>query len=112
MNSISKAETTKLVGEEKDTRFPTPRIQELMAMGREINAKNNTAVIARIEANPKFLVNDCDIPTTLQEGCRYNALHMAAKCDNQEIMAYILNKVGSNQFMTLLYPNKNVNDIK
>jgi hypothetical protein len=63
----------KQVGEEKDTRFPTPKIQELTSMAREIRMKNNDAVIARIENNPKILVNDCDRPTTVQEGCRYNA---------------------------------------
>lgn len=102
----------KPLGEEKDTRFPTPKIQELTAMAREINAKNNAAVIARIEANPKMLINDCDRPTTVQEGCRYNALHVAAKCDNHEIIKYILNKVGSYEFMTLMYPNKSKEGIR
>lgn len=114
MNSIVNNNSTpkKVLGEEKDTRFPTPKIQELTAMAREIAAKNNSAVKARVDANPKMLINDCDLPTTVQEGCRYNSLHIAAKCDNHEIVAYILNKVGSLHFMSILYPNKSVVAIK
>lgn len=109
MNSVTKLcvdLSKKLVIEEKDTRFPTPKIQELTAMAREINAQNNDAVKARVKANPKILINDCDRPTTVQEGCRYNALHVAAKCDNDKIISYILDKVGSVKFMSWLYPNK------
>jgi hypothetical protein len=91
-------------GEEKDNRFPTPKCQELTMMGREVNTMKNELVIGRILANPRVLVTDCDVPTTVQEGCRYNALHIAAKSNNSQIIAYILNTVSSYEYMKLLFP--------
>lgn len=44
----------------------------------------------------------------MQEGCRYNALHIAAKSKNAIITEFILQTVGSPSFAKLLYGDESV----
>jgi hypothetical protein len=86
--------------------FKAPNVHELMTLAYDIKFQNNEAIKASVEGNPRMLLSDCDRPHILHEGCRHNALHIAAKYNNHEIIAFILNAVGSEQFMSRLYPKK------
>lgn len=118
LDSISKpdkksnGDVKRLVGEEKDTRFPSPKVQELCLLAREITANKTSSMIAKVKANPRMLITESDVPTTLQEGCRYNALHIAAKCNNKEALAFVIDTVSSMEYMKLLYPKDSLLTIK
>jgi len=85
----------------------SPKAHDLLMMGREILTKQNDKVRERIENNPRILCTDTEVPTTLHEGCKYNALHLAAKCNNVEILQHILNLISSLEFMKRIYPTVN-----
>ncbi|ODN01075.1 Ankyrin repeat and LEM domain-containing protein 2 [Orchesella cincta] len=85
----------------------SPKAHDLLMMGREILTKQNDKVRDRIEKNPRILCTDTEVPTTLHEGCKYNALHLAAKCNNTEILQHILNLISSLEFMKRIYPTVN-----
>lgn len=55
----------------------------------------------------KFIINFC-----FQEGPRYNALHIAAKSKNLEIVKLILDSVTNVDFISHLYDDNDINSCK
>ena len=55
--------------------------------------------------NPRYLVNAGDAPEVLKPGTRYNALHVATRCDKLEFCREILSIIESIEFWTKLYPD-------
>ncbi|CAL8079612.1 unnamed protein product [Orchesella dallaii] len=82
----------------------SPKAHDLLMMGREILTLQSDKVRDRIERNPRILCTDTEVPTTLHEGCKYNALHLAAKSNNVDILQHILNLISSLEFMQRIYP--------
>lgn len=74
--------------------------------GREIITKQNEKVFERISKNPRILCTDTEFPTILQEGCKYNALHLAAKSNNFEVMKRILDLISCIDFLRQIYPKQ------
>ncbi|CRK89286.1 CLUMA_CG003045, isoform A [Clunio marinus] len=60
------------------SQFPSLKPQELMKFRKEIEANNVPKVYEMICTNPRYLVSAGDTPSSLREGPRYNALHVAA----------------------------------
>lgn len=83
---------------------PTPKTDELLMLGREIQGGKNEEAIARVEKNPRMLCTESEFPPILQEGMKLNALHLAAKNDNTEMVKYVLNCISSMDFMRKIYP--------
>ncbi|XP_043255816.1 ankyrin repeat and LEM domain-containing protein 2 homolog [Colletes gigas] len=95
--------TTVPVVEEKSNNFKVPRSQDLVCFRKLIKDGNLHAVKSTMWGNPRYLIGSGDTPAILQEGCRYNALHIAVKADRPDMCELILNTVGNAKFIQLLY---------
>lgn len=91
---------------------PSPKTDELLMMGREIITKQSDKVLERIEKNPRILCTESEFPTILQEGCKLNAMHLAAKSSNHVVMKHILNCASSMDFMRRIYPSQSEERLK
>ncbi|XP_035442864.2 ankyrin repeat and LEM domain-containing protein 2 [Spodoptera frugiperda] len=88
---------------EKPYPFKAPSPQDMVALRKAIEAGLATTVRDRVWDNPRFLVSSGNTPAIMQEGSRYNALHIAAKASNAEICNLILTTVGNPMFVQTLY---------
>ncbi|CAH1985203.1 unnamed protein product [Acanthoscelides obtectus] len=100
------SETTQTIGE-KSSPFKGPKPQELVELRKAIESGNYKFVKETIWQNPRYLVSNGDTPSILQEGPRYNALHVAAKSKNAEIAELILSTISNTEFIKLLYGDDN-----
>ncbi|XP_076302481.1 ankyrin repeat and LEM domain-containing protein 2 [Lasioglossum baleicum] len=91
------------VVEEKSSNFKAPRSQELVGFRKLIKDGDLYAVKTTLWGNPRYLIGSGDTPAILQEGCRYNALHIAVRADKPDMCELILNTVGNAEFIKLLY---------
>ncbi|XP_018573780.1 ankyrin repeat and LEM domain-containing protein 2 [Anoplophora glabripennis] len=92
---------------EKASPFKGPKPQELVELRKAIEGGHYKVVMDTIWQNPRYLVSSGDTPSILQEGPRYNALHVAAKAKNAEITELILTTVSNTDFIKLLYGDDN-----
>ncbi|CAL7945139.1 unnamed protein product [Xylocopa violacea] len=91
------------VAEEKSNNFKAPQPQELICFKKLIHYGDLYDVKTTVWANPRYLIGSGDTPAILQEGCRYNALHIAVKAGRPDMCELILNTVGNADFIKLLY---------
>ncbi|KAJ8984579.1 hypothetical protein NQ317_006041 [Molorchus minor] len=105
-NQKTSAEPSQAVGE-KASPFKGPKPQELVELRKNIECGNYKFVHDTIWQNPRYLVSSGDTPSILQEGPRYNALHVAAKVKNAEMTELILSTVSNPEFIKLLYGDDN-----
>ncbi|XP_050672852.1 ankyrin repeat and LEM domain-containing protein 2 homolog [Leptidea sinapis] len=88
---------------EKPYPFKAPSPQEMVALRKAIEARRIDTVRDRIWGNPRYLVSSGNTPAIVQEGSRYNALHVAAKVKDPDICNLILTSVGNPEFVQTLY---------
>ncbi|UYV80147.1 FCHSD2 [Cordylochernes scorpioides] len=84
--------------------FRAPSKQDLMKFRKTIEQGDLETFLRYLWCNPRFLVSEGDTAVILQEGFRYNALHVAVKAKQPSFCEYILNTVTSRRFLRLLYP--------
>ncbi|XP_039526272.1 ankyrin repeat and LEM domain-containing protein 2 isoform X2 [Pimephales promelas] len=91
---------------EKANEFRSPRTQDLTAkLRRAVERGDEDTFRELVWGNPRYLIGSGDNPTIVQEGCRYNVLHVAAK-ENQAGMArLVLETLEDPEFMRLMYPH-------
>ncbi|RXN18918.1 ankyrin repeat and LEM domain-containing 2 [Labeo rohita] len=91
---------------EKANEFKSPRTQDLTAKLRKTVERGDEETFRELVwGNPRYLIGSGDNPTIVQEGCRYNVLHVAAK-ENQAGMArLLLETLEDPEFMRLMYPD-------
>ncbi|KAJ8963939.1 hypothetical protein NQ314_005270 [Rhamnusium bicolor] len=106
LSQIILSEPTQTIGE-KASPFKGPKPQELVELRKAIEGGNYKLVKDTIWQNPRYLVSSGDTPSILQEGPRYNALHVAAKSKNAEITELVLTTVSDTDFIKLLYGDDN-----
>ncbi|XP_061391647.1 ankyrin repeat and LEM domain-containing protein 2 homolog [Musca vetustissima] len=87
--------------------FRGPTKQELARFRKCIEADEYERVKQIIWDNPRYLVSSGDTPTSLKEGCRYNAMHICAISNRPQIAKLILNTVSDTKFVDLLTGKKN-----
>ncbi|XP_026672779.1 ankyrin repeat and LEM domain-containing protein 2 isoform X2 [Ceratina calcarata] len=102
VNNISVVTAVPVV-EEKSSNFKAPKSQELVCFRKLVKDGDLYAVKSTVWANPRYLIGSGDTPAILQEGCRYNALHIAVRADKPDMCELILNTVGDTDFIKLLY---------
>ncbi|XP_041969044.1 ankyrin repeat and LEM domain-containing protein 2 homolog [Aricia agestis] len=88
---------------EKPYPFKAPSPQDMVALRKAIEKGCLALVRDRIWDNPRYLISSGNSPTILQEGARFNALHVAARAMNAEMCNLILTTVGDPSFVQLLY---------
>ncbi|XP_063820775.1 ankyrin repeat and LEM domain-containing protein 2 isoform X2 [Pseudophryne corroboree] len=94
------------LNKEKANSFKSPRTQDLTAKLRKAVEKGDIATFSDlIWSNPRYLIGSGDNPTVVQEGCRYNVLHVAAKENQAGISQLLLDALENPEFMRLMYPD-------
>ncbi|GBN66469.1 Ankyrin repeat and LEM domain-containing protein 2 [Araneus ventricosus] len=80
--------------------------QELCKIRKMIERGDEVGFAREIWMYPRTLVAEVDIPTVMQHGVRFNALHVAAKCDKPLICQLILDVLENPHFAESLYPDE------
>ncbi|XP_053849657.1 ankyrin repeat and LEM domain-containing protein 2 isoform X3 [Vidua macroura] len=96
------------VNKERANSYKSPRTQDLTSKLRKAVEKGDTATFSDlIWSNPRYLIGSGDNPTIVQEGCRYNVMHVAAKENQPAICQLLLDTLENPEFMRLMYPDDN-----
>ncbi|XP_044514649.1 ankyrin repeat and LEM domain-containing protein 2 [Gracilinanus agilis] len=94
------------MNKERANSFKSPRTQDLTAKLRKAVEKGDEAAFSDlIWNNPRYLIGSGDNPTVVQEGCRYNVMHVATKENQARICQLILDTLENPEFMRLMYPD-------
>uniref|UniRef100_A0A672T328 Ankyrin repeat and LEM domain-containing protein 2 n=1 Tax=Sinocyclocheilus grahami TaxID=75366 RepID=A0A672T328_SINGR len=101
--SMMEADT---INREKANSFKSPRTQDLTAKLRKAVEKGDEMAFTELVwSNPRYLIGSGDNPTVVQEGCRYNVMHVAAKENQAGIVQIQLDTLENPDFMRLMYPD-------
>lgn len=95
---------------EKSSPFKAPISQELVKFRKDIEVGDFNAVVNAVGKNPRYLVSSGDTPAILQEGARYNAMHIVAKFNRPKICEFILHCITSPEFIQRLYGEEEIKD--
>ncbi|KAM9743198.1 LOW QUALITY PROTEIN: ankyrin repeat and LEM domain-containing protein 2 [Menidia menidia] len=94
------------INKERANSFKSPRSQDLTAKLRKAVEKGDEFAFSDLVwSNPRYLIGSGDNPTVVQEGCRYNAMHVAAKENQAGIAQLLLDILENPEFMRLMYPD-------
>lgn len=88
--------------------FPAPTRPQLTVLKKAIETKDIGKVLELVHENPRYLINcNGDTPTILQEGFRYNALHVAARVGHVETMKGVVElfQDETSAYVHRLYPD-------
>ncbi|KAJ8415386.1 hypothetical protein AAFF_G00423660 [Aldrovandia affinis] len=101
--SALEAET---INRERANSFKSPRTQDITAKLRKAVEKGDAAAFSELVwSNPRYLIGSGDNPTVVQEGCRYNVMHVAGKENQPGIAQLLLDTLENPEFMRLMYPD-------
>ncbi|KAM9822554.1 ankyrin repeat and LEM domain-containing protein 2 isoform X1 [Syngnathus typhle] len=94
------------ISRERANTFKCPRTQDLTAKLRKaVEEGDEKEFHASVWGNPRYLIGSGDNPTIVQEGCRYNVMHVAAKENQAGIAQLLLDTLEDPAFMRLMYPD-------
>ncbi|XP_068422949.1 ankyrin repeat and LEM domain-containing protein 2 [Clinocottus analis] len=94
------------INRERANSFKSPRTQDLTAKLRKAVEKSDEVTFGELVwSNPRYLIGSGDNPTIVQEGCRYNVMHVAAKENQAGIAQLLLDTLENPEFMRLMYPD-------
>ncbi|KAK9522372.1 hypothetical protein VZT92_018841 [Zoarces viviparus] len=94
------------INRERANNFKSPRTQDLTAKLRKAVEKGDEVAFSKLVwDNPRYLIGSGDNPTIVQEGCRYNVMHVAAKENQAGIAQLLLDTLENHEFMRLMYPD-------
>lgn len=94
------------INRERANSFKSPRTQDLTAKLRKAVEKGDEVTFKDLVwNNPRYLIGSGDNPTIVQEGCRYNVMHVASKENQAGIAQLLLDTLENPEFMRLMYPD-------
>ncbi|XP_036954736.1 ankyrin repeat and LEM domain-containing protein 2 [Acanthopagrus latus] len=94
------------INRERANSFKSPRTQDLTAKLRKAVEKGDEVAFSELVwNNPRYLIGSGDNPTIVQEGCRYNVMHVAAKENQAGVAQLLLDTLENPEFMRLMYPD-------
>ncbi len=70
--------------------FSQPKTRDFNELRSFIEKSQVTKFKDKVASNPRYLISSGDAPVAVQEAFRYNCLHVGAKCNQHEIVAYVL----------------------
>ena len=82
--------------------FKTPTPQKLVKFRSIIERGTKDEFQEVVLKNPRYLIAPGDTPVILQEGSRYNALHVAVKSNRKEMCQLIVQTLESDDFWNIL----------
>lgn len=86
--------------------YPSAKPALLNLLRHAIEAGDYEKVEEIIWSNPRSLITLSDSATYLMAGPKYNACHIAARANQPDIMALILDTVSNINFIKKIYPNE------
>ncbi|XP_037337236.2 ankyrin repeat and LEM domain-containing protein 2 [Pungitius pungitius] len=94
------------INRERANSYKSPRPQDLTGKLRKAVEKGDEATFKELVwSNPRHLIGSGDNPTIVQEGCRYNVMHVASKENQAGIAQLLLDTLENPDFMRLMYPD-------
>ncbi|KAM5312690.1 ankyrin repeat and LEM domain-containing protein 2 isoform 2-T2 [Glossophaga mutica] len=94
------------VNKERANSYKNPRTQDLTSKLRKaVEQGDKDAFSSLVWSNPRYLIGSGDNPTVVQEGCRYNVMHVAARENQGSICQLTLETLENPEFMQLMYPD-------
>nr|CAD7411914.1 unnamed protein product [Timema cristinae] len=112
LSTIVDSPTVVTLSGEKPSLFKGPKPQEMVRFRKSIECGDEQTVRSAVWENPRYFVSSGDTPAILQEGSRYNALHIAAKARNAKMCVAILSIVGDPKFVAHLYGEDDPNNCR
>ena len=82
--------------------FKGPTPQELVKFRNVIELGSREEFLDTVLGNPRYLIGPGDTPVILQEGFRYNAIHVAVKNNRRDMCQLIIDTLESQQFWNIL----------
>lgn len=82
--------------------FKSPTPQELVKFRTVIERGSKEEFQDVVFKNPRYLIGPGDTPVILQEGSRYNALHVAVKNNRKQMCQLIIETLESQHFWNIL----------
>ncbi|KAH8033724.1 hypothetical protein HPB51_015713 [Rhipicephalus microplus] len=96
--------TTALIGQ-TSCDYKLPVSQDLVKLRKAVENGDTTFFKETVLSNPRYLVGHADTPTILQEGYRYNALHVACAKRQPALVLLLLKTLQDELFLKLIYPD-------
>ena len=90
------------------SKFKGPTPQELIKFRKIIEKGSRDEFLEMVLINPRYLIGPGDTPVILQEGFRYNALHVAVKNNRKEMCQVIIDTLESQSFWNILLNQESV----
>ncbi|KAJ7389817.1 LEM domain [Desmophyllum pertusum] len=82
--------------------FKSPTPQQLVKFRAVIERGSSEEFQEVVLTNPRYLIGPGDTPVILQEGSRYNSLHVAVKNNRKEMCQLIIETLESQHFWNIL----------
>lgn len=89
---------------EPTSQYKGPKRGEITNIRKLIEKGEVDSVAKLIYSNPRYLISSGDTPFIIQEGCHYNAMHVAAKAGHKDICKLIVETLSNDDFWKLIYP--------
>ncbi len=85
--------------------YKSPTPQDLTIFRKKVESGALDEVKSLVYSNPKYLFSSIEMPVILQEGCRYNAMHIAVKSNKLQMCKLVIEILNDEQFWKLMFPN-------
>ena len=83
---------------------PTP--QEVIIFREAMKRSDKDVVFSLLQSNPKYLISSVETPVIMQEGSRYNGMHVLSRENNLEMCCLLINAINDDKLWKRLYPEE------
>ncbi|KRX22544.1 DNA methyltransferase 1-associated protein 1 [Trichinella nelsoni] len=105
-NLLTPTNSSMPIGEESSVPFSRISSTELNALKRHIEKGEFDAFHKKVLSNPRYLINcSGDTPSILYHGCRYNAMHIAARVGCVRVCQFVLSLFEDANYLKRLFPD-------